>query len=52
MAAIPVIDGRKTAVNLRLSVGSKVAGRTRGAGNPVHALHSGFAVVCQPLRAW
>ena len=47
-----VIDGRETAANLRLSVGSKVAGRVRGVRNPVHALHSDFVVVCQPLRAW
>lgn len=31
-----IIDGRETAANLRLSVGSEVAGRVRGVGNPVH----------------
>lgn len=47
-----IIDGRETAATIRLSVGSEVAGRARGVRDPVHALHSDFVVVCQPLRAW
>ena len=31
-----IIDGRETAANLRLSVGSEVTGRVREVRNPVH----------------
>lgn len=34
--ACAIIDGRETAANLWLSVGSQVAGRVRGVRNPVH----------------